>query len=1571
MYSDRHLSPSMKTDLDASIDETNYILCLVSGFTAILDLCHQFACECNITNYLLDYYRDYDEFKISTSDLDPFLYRLEIPRVKFDHTGAYTIIAKNEVGEAKAIVSLQVYTKETIKAIGMNCEKTKYSQVEKIPKIKRHLTDVKCCDGDSVTFEFEVDTEGDSSDIDFHWYKNGKLIPLGEDFESNVRGSVASFVIKQVYPEDEGQYSCIVTNNLGTATSTACLIVNVAEEKENIIHRQMSRPSRTRSRSTTPVPFHRSIFPKENIMPEKYHSKRAAPKFYTVPHNKVAEIGDTVRFQCSVTGDPPPSTSWDKNNVPISSSDHILVQEQNDLRILEISNVSHDDEGLYRIVVENDYGQVVATVRLDIISHRNRQRTGVANRSYEKHFGRHPIGKVANADGTCAISCNIPNSSTNSSATWYKNGEALNGKENIISKHCDSGFQLHFNNLSMDDSGVYTCILENCGGKTRCSAELIVLENNNSKNMDLQPPVFLSGLSRKAFVNEGKCFQFRVKLQGAFPMYVTWYKNDEKLPECNDFQYIDHGHGEFSLKLNDTFLADSGLYKCEACNCHGDAVSVGHLIVSDATECCDNTFAEKSSLVNGQIDMACQENGIKKVAKEQDSDSEVFDNKIVNKISINGNNSCGTNSSYCNGNLSPATILEGPGDLTVLRGGGASLKVVFFGNPEPSVRWIKGGRVLSQSNRISVCSNGGESVLKINQINADDGGKYEVIVQNSLGTDVHCISLAVEGSPDPPNGQPNAVAGDRSATVTWCSSPYDGGCKITSYTIEMRSYSNSQWRRVMENCHSLFCTIRGLQPGESYIFRIRAENVHGLSKPSAESVPTYITHADVTSPVEKKKVNIQHGELFTNQYEVLEELGKGRYGIVHKTQDKEFGNFYAAKFVRCIKSKDKDKVREEITIMNALKHPKLLQLIAAYENPKEIIMVTEYISGGELFERVVADDFTLTERDCILFMRQICEGVAYIHKNNVVHLDLKPENIMCVSRTSHQIKLIDFGLAQKISPDTPVRVLFGTPEFIPPEIINYEPIGTESDMWSVGVICYVLLSGLSPFMGENDAETFANITRSDFDFDDEAFEAISKDAKDFISSLLIKRKEKRLTAKQCLHHKWLAQHDKTMSCVKLCTDKLKKFIIRRKWQKTGNAIRALGRMATLSAASRRNSSTNSSSSSSPRVSLSGAYSSRMSSLGEDNSLLSEVSCRNSNPTPDNSEKVLNHLNSHPPSHPDSSNNSQILRSPKASRKSVVFQETNGAISSREDSLEDDDIKNNNRLSSSNKLNSSLSKSCCDIVEKEQSSLSSSCSTSRLLSSVISKISSESPETRLRDKLVLTDTISSPRSQNTSTINVKSSLSRQSDKESQSITSSDKVFERISPSRKVSQRIPSSDNSSERKSPSPRISERIRASDKASERLSPPHKVPDRIATTDKASERLSPSHKVSERITTSDKPSERLAPSHTVSENRLSKLGRDLPKGLASDCTNTNNASSNNSGLKTESSVSNLRTKVPEKTNIPSKLSDAAKIKTSERLKKFEQLSNISSNCTPKMKKETLASNKSNFQKAVAFWNRE
>ncbi|KAL3284834.1 hypothetical protein HHI36_018973 [Cryptolaemus montrouzieri] len=399
--------------------------------------------------------------------------------------------------------------------------------------------------------------------------------------------------------------------------------------------------------------------------------------------------------------------------------------------------------------------------------------------------------------------------------------------------------------------------------------------------------------------------------------------------------------------------------------------------------------------------------------------------------------------------------------------------------------------------------------------------------------------------------------------------------------------------------------------------------MHGYSKPGLESDVLQLDEFNEIFTFEPRMVSLEPGPEFKARYDILEELGKGRFGVVHKVVDKTNSQKLAAKFIRCRTAKDRDKVQEEIEIMNQLRHQKLLQLAAAFENPREMIMVTEYISGGELFERVVADDFTLTEKDCILFMRQICEGVAYMHSQDIVHLDLKPENIMCHTRTSHEIKIIDFGLAQKLDPDKPTRVLFGTPEFIPPEIINYEPIGLKSDMWSIGVICYVLLSGLSPFMGDNDAETFANITRADYDFDDEAFNTVSQNARDFIAALLINKKEDRLSAEQSLKHTWL-DPENHQNTVILSTDKLKKFIIRRKWQKTGNAIRALGRMATLSA-SRRNSANNSTPNT-PRPSLTGStvnsmMMSRMSSLNEENMFIDELTTSRSMTIADTVEEV--------------------------------------------------------------------------------------------------------------------------------------------------------------------------------------------------------------------------------------------------------------------------------------------------------------------------------------------------------------
>lgn len=98
----------------------------------------------------------------------------------------------------------------------------------------------------------------------------------------------------------------------------------------------------------------------------------------------------------------------------------------------------------------------------------------------------------------------------------------------------------------------------------------------------------------------------------------------------------------------------------------------------------------------------------------------------------------------------------------------------------------------------------------------------------------------------------------------------------------------------------------------------------------------------------------------------------------------------------------------------------------------------------------------MTERACAVFVRQICEAMEFIHRNSILHLDLKPENIMCLTREGNRIKLIDFGLARKFDPEKKMQILFGTPEFVAPEVVNFDPICFSTDMWSVGVISYVL-----------------------------------------------------------------------------------------------------------------------------------------------------------------------------------------------------------------------------------------------------------------------------------------------------------------------------------------------------------------------------------------------------------------------------------------------------------------------------------------------------------------------------------
>ncbi|CAL8115292.1 unnamed protein product [Orchesella dallaii] len=298
---------------------------------------------------------------------------------------------------------------------------------------------------------------------------------------------------------------------------------------------------------------------------------------------------------------------------------------------------------------------------------------------------------------------------------------------------------------------------------------------------------------------------------------------------------------------------------------------------------------------------------------------------------------------------------------------------------------------------------------------------------------------------------------------------------------------------------------------------------------------------DETDPVEDCQPSFPYRDVsirldnFRTAYDVLDEIGRGKFGLVYRCKDRKSGLMLAAKVVTVNKKDEKRDVRREVDIMRQLRHPRVIQIYDCIDDliHSEMCLILEMVSGGELFDRVIEDEFILTEKACAVFVRQICEGIEYIHSKNILHLDMKPENVMCTSKTGNRIKIIDFGLARCYDPSKKLQVLFGTPEFVAPEVVNFEDISYATDMWSIGVITYVLLSGLSPFMGDSDVETMANVTIAKYDFDDESFDDISSDAKEFITKLLVKDKRQRMPANECLKHPWLASrsHKQTAKSV--------------------------------------------------------------------------------------------------------------------------------------------------------------------------------------------------------------------------------------------------------------------------------------------------------------------------------------------------------------------------------------------------------------------------------------------------------
>ncbi|XP_051571926.1 myosin light chain kinase, smooth muscle isoform X6 [Myxocyprinus asiaticus] len=715
--------------------------------------------------------------------------------------------------------------------------------------------------------------------------------------------------------------------------------------------------------------------------------------------------------------------------------------------------------------------------------------------------------------------------------------------------------------------------------------KLELVSNKHSHIRGLDPPLFTESL-QDCMVDEGNDIILQGVITGSQPISVSWFHNGEEVR----FGKSSLVGGEVMLVVSECLPEDAGAYTCVAENTAGKTSSSAAVCVRDYETITGVHTNTAHSPHNSHPLNSAHPHTPNMVNRVLNSPQNISDDISVfrgsrspltsqtgspvtssptqkKEVLVKRRSSSGT---------APPLQFVAPLDRVEVRvGETAHLTCAFQGSSPVVSCWIRSKEEVVEGSRFHIDSCDQSSSLVISEALPEDSGRYTIFVRDRKSSAQHTVTLCVIDRPQPPASCPVAcVLSPRTLVLSWSGPCYDGGSAVTGYVVEVRSQSlgeTNHWRELTAQCKSTSLRVNsGLQPQEEYCFRVRAYNPVGASEPSQESQPIRMDipgQPNEETPVEYVNVTINTEHKVTDHYIVQEKLGVGKFGQVFRMTHKETGRVCAGKFYKGRRAKEREAARKEIELMNFLHHSKLVQCLAAYDNKPEMVMVMEYVAGGELFERIVDDHFEHTEASSVGYMRQILEGIHYMHQQNIIHLDIKPENIVCVDRTGIQIKIIDFGLASKLDPSTPLKVMHGTPEFVAPEVINFEAVTIATDMWSIGVICYILLSGESPFQGESDTETLALVTAAQWEFDEESFEEITDLAKDFISCLLSKDVRRRMSCKDALAHAWLAFEsvDNTSSTTKnLSKDKMKKFLTRQKWKKTGKALLALKRMAILS-----------------------------------------------------------------------------------------------------------------------------------------------------------------------------------------------------------------------------------------------------------------------------------------------------------------------------------------------------------------------------------------------------------------------
>ncbi|XP_065300526.1 obscurin isoform X6 [Dermacentor albipictus] len=1037
---------------------------------------------------------------------------LDIPKATPEDAGVYTCKAKNPLGEQETKAPLTVAASDT------------GDKTEEKPTVSP-LDDVEVMESEPFTLEAKI-TGNPTPEVE--WFFGGKPIPRIADLETTFDGRKARLSSKHSLPSHAGRYECRATNSAGKASSKATVGVTamskpyftkrlsdveaspseplklVAKVKghpepeitwryngkviEPSMRYTMSKEGETCT-LTIPWPENKDCglyecLAKNPVGEDKcsarvtIREKGEPPSFVKRLENLRVPEGDTATFTARIAGTPMPEVKWFKDGEELElTRRHKMELEPNGTLRLTIRDCKPDDLGEYRASIYNPYGSdtCMATLRVESPYDDGKRRP-----STDKYPSRDIPEKSDLRRGRSPSPRQYPevNGYRSSSPLDDRRREPYSGPYSHDLPPLSSLPPRDFDRPDYDPKSRHP---------PHPKYDDLDRPYDRMKRPDLEPEPYYAGvpdpLTDKPYIRRMTDRDLTLGWKPSPPsrsrIPVTYSVEMAPLPDGNWSPY--------KSGVKDTQLDVRGLepfkdyrFRVRVGNKHG---------LSDPSP---YVTAHRSRL-----------GGSPPVPKEfKPKDYEI-----------------------------PHPPLDKPGEAPVfvrheedvmygIRGHPVSIEFWVYGNPQPDITWtFKGTKVDMGGRYNSMQDRNGQVTLFISRMTEDNVGPYTCTAVNEHGQATKTIYLELAEEPVfTKRLEPTTIMLRRGGELQCrvIGKPYP---KIKWFKDWQPICNSSRVSIIWEAPDVCTLALNSSIAHDAGLYSCSASNIAGTASCSAMlSIEEDESEFDLRTYRQPKIIRPKSTHL-EDYYNLGDELGRGTQGVTYHAVERSTGRSFGAKTMHG-RGQFKDWMKAELDMMNQLCHPRLIRLWDAFETKNSMSLITDFCGGGPLLDNIISQD-RVSEHQIANYIKQILEGLNYMHAQNIAHLGLTLGDALVARENSDDIKIGDFSLSTRLPRGKVVIQEYGHPEFVAPEIANKKPASLASDMWSVGVISYILLSGISPFLGQNDRETLKNVQNGKINFLHDGFAKVSDEARDFISKLLVFETSERMDVRTALEHPWL------------------------------------------------------------------------------------------------------------------------------------------------------------------------------------------------------------------------------------------------------------------------------------------------------------------------------------------------------------------------------------------------------------------------------------------------------------------